>query len=326
MPQLARETPGSAQQPAVHDQRRADADLGRDMQEVLRGVVAEPQLGQRAEVGLVVHGQRESVGQQRAEVGVVPVEVGGADDGPGVAGHETGHGHREPRGPQALGRLGRPPGVSVRRVPRSPARGRGPGWLPCRTARARTSPRRSTAQTARWSTPTSAPIPAGPRPLTRERRTGTAHPAGPLGTQLLQEPGAYQLVHEGRHRGPGQTDAGGHRGTGQRPLGADSVHHPGQVAAAHALLGVGQRAPGTRPGGLVQRCGHASVSPHGRVSHGRRVSWAARSSSGAASESTPAILASAASSRSTGSSTGPAAVFQRRATAAGSSPVSRPAA
>ncbi len=90
-----------------------------------------------------------------------------------------------------------------------------------------------------------------------ERGAGAAHPAGPLGPQLLDQPRADEFVDERRHRGPGQPDPRRDGGPGQRPLGADGVQDAGEVAAAHALLGVGQRASGSRRVSLVQRCGHA---------------------------------------------------------------------
>lgn len=62
MPQLARETPCSPQQPPVHEHCRTDADLRRHMQEVAWGGVAEPEFREAAEVGLVVHGQRQLPG------------------------------------------------------------------------------------------------------------------------------------------------------------------------------------------------------------------------------------------------------------------------
>ncbi|GAA3243325.1 hypothetical protein GCM10020256_68000 [Streptomyces thermocoprophilus] len=97
----------------------------------------------------------------------------------------------------------------------------------------------------------------GPVPADGERGAGPAHAAGTLGAQLLQQPRPYELVDEGRHGGAGQPDTGGDRGPRQRALGTDGVHDPGQIAPAHALLGVGQRASRSRRAGLVQRCGHA---------------------------------------------------------------------
>jgi len=43
-------------------------------------------------------------------------------------------------------------------------------------------------------------------PADRERRAGSTHPAGAFRAEFLEQSGAYELVDEGRHRCPGQTD------------------------------------------------------------------------------------------------------------------------
>ncbi|GAA4955970.1 hypothetical protein GCM10023238_23240 [Streptomyces heliomycini] len=187
MAQLARETTVPVQQPSVHDDRGADADLGGHVEEVARGALAEPQFGQRAEVGLVGHGERQARREEVAEVRVEPAEVRGAHDGPGVARHQTRYGHGEPRRPQALGlHLGDDPLRQLGELPEH----RSGGAVPVRDVPHRPRPDPSAQVDRADREVVDADLGADPRgaaPADGERRAGTAHASGPLGSQFLQQ-------------------------------------------------------------------------------------------------------------------------------------------
>lgn len=186
MPQLARETVRSAQQPAVHHDRRTDTDLRRHVHEVARSTVAQPEFGERAEVGLVAHAQREVHGQQTAEVRVPPVEVRSTDDRARVPSHQTRHSDRQAGWPQPLvlglgddsahqlaefldHRCGRP--APIRAVPHRPG--------PHHAAQIDRADGEMVDADLR-------PDSGRTVPADGQRRAGAAHPAGPLGTEFLQ--------------------------------------------------------------------------------------------------------------------------------------------
>jgi hypothetical protein len=156
--------------------------------EVARRGLVEPEFGQSAEVRLVVHGQRDVLREQSAEVRVVPVEVGGAHHGPGVACHQAGHGDGESSGPQAfLGRLGddlpyQPGQFPQHRFGRPAAIGAVPHRPgPDLTAQIDSAHGEMVDAHLRTDTRRTAPAEC-------ERGAGSPHPPGPLGTQLIEEP------------------------------------------------------------------------------------------------------------------------------------------
>ena len=265
-------------------------------------------------------------GSGRPSGRVVPAEVRGADHRVWRRRHQTRHGHGEARARTALPAASASTSAHQRgELPPSTAAGGRPavGAVPHGAAHAG-SPRRSTAHTARWSTPISAPIPAGPRSLSARRRARAADPPPGARGPAPQQSRADQFVDQGGDGRPGQADVRRRRRRGRAaPRARDGVHDPGEVAAAHALLrwraGDG---PG-RPRAPVQRCGSR---PSGcRRLRSSLVGCRSRFLAPAAAprrrvprRSGPA----SSSSRSTASSTGPRAVSQRRATAAGPSPVS----
>ena len=175
--ELAAEPARAAEQRAVDDDARPDAQLARDVEEVAEAAPgALPQLGERAEVRLVLGADRErrpaeARAQQLGHVDVAPAEIG-RDEQAAVAVDEAGQrdhraGRQQPLLPAAR-RARRRPGRRGRRAPRR-ATGRG-----CRGARApggARCPSRSAARTARKSTPTSSPSPTTRRPLSS---TGSA--------------------------------------------------------------------------------------------------------------------------------------------------------
>ena len=96
VPDLAGEPARAGERLAVDDQAPADPDLAGEEQDVLRADGGAPaQLGQRAEVGLVGHGDRqrrpERVGQALGQRHVAPAEVRRHRDDAGVAAHDADH-------------------------------------------------------------------------------------------------------------------------------------------------------------------------------------------------------------------------------------------
>lgn len=224
----------------------------------MRRRTAEPQLRQGAEVRLVVHGQGQFRGEQGAEVGVVPVEVGGAYDGVRVARDQTGDGDREACRTQPFqfgltghvldegGEVGEHRPGCAAPVADAPHGTR--AYLTAQVDRAH-----------RKVVDTDLRPDAGRSPSAdRERGSGAAHPARTLGAQLVQKSRTDQLVHQRGHGGAGQADPGRHSGARQRALCGDRVHHPGEVAATHALLGVGEALTGAASGPFLS-CGECPL-------------------------------------------------------------------
>ena len=97
VPDLAREPAGAGERLAVDDQASADADLAGEEEDVLRADGGAPaQLGERAEVGLVGHGDRQrrppsAYGRTLGQRHVAPAEVRRHRHDAGVAAHDADH-------------------------------------------------------------------------------------------------------------------------------------------------------------------------------------------------------------------------------------------
>ncbi len=150
-----------------------------------RRVVVWSAVGQRAEVGLVLDGEGQGAGAVARGRGPGEPGARSAARQPRLGACTTVVEPRATRpGTATASPAGRSPSAAISSVTSASSadsrRSTGPGAL-CRfvaptAALARTRPRRSTAHTARWSTPISAPIPAGPRSLTASSLPGRPRP------------------------------------------------------------------------------------------------------------------------------------------------------
>ncbi|RPK88662.1 hypothetical protein EES46_16955 [Streptomyces sp. ADI98-10] len=248
MADLPGETVRPAQQLAVQDERAADPNLPGQIEEAAHVVQpAEPQLGQRREIGLVLRGDRQRrvagaqggqrVGEQLLRRDLVPAEVGGLPHR--AAGDEARQRQRRAHRAQLLfvRRLQGPRGD-----PGRPRQGLPGGGAPVVEV-------------------FGLPDPAGARQVHHAHRhvidvdlhaepgrTGAGHlergagaarvPAERL-ARLGEEPAVHQLLDERGHRGPGQPDPGGHPGTGRLAALALVPHgaqYQAQIVPSHGVL------------------------------------------------------------------------------------------
>lgn len=248
MPDLPGETVRTAQQFAAQDQCAADPDLPGQIEEAAHiPETAEPQLGQRREIGLVLRGDRQHrvagaqggqrVGEQLLGRDLVPAEVGGLPHR--SAGDETRQCQRRAHRTQLL---------LVRRL-------QGPRGDPGRPCQGLLGGRAPVVEVFGLPDPAGArqvhhahrdvidvdlhaePGRAGPGHL--ERGAGAAGLPAERLARLGEEPAVHQLLDERGHRGPGQPDPGGHPGPGRLaalalvPYGAE---YQAQIVPSHGVL------------------------------------------------------------------------------------------
>lgn len=248
MADLPGETVRPAQQFAVEDQRPADPDLAGQIEEAAYVVEpAEPQLGQRREIGLVLRGDRqhraaraqggEGVGEQFLRRDLVPAEVGRLPHRAG--GDQTGQRQRRAHRTQLL---------LVRRF-------QGPRGDPGRPLQGLLGGRAPVVEVLGLPDPAGAgqihhahrhvidvdlhaqPGRAGAGHL--ERGAGAARVPAERLARLGEEPAVHQLLDERGHRGPGQPDPGGHSGPGRLAALALVPHgaqYQAEIVPSHGVL------------------------------------------------------------------------------------------
>ncbi len=241
----------AAQQFAVDDDRAADADLPRQVQEgahLAEG--AEPQLGEGRRVGLVVGGDGqaggggpqggEGLGEEAFGGDLVPAEVGGLPDGP--AGDESGQGEPGPRRHEAEARRlvqgpggdARGPGQDLAGAGRAVVQALG---VPDAVGAGQVGDAGGDVVDVDLDAETGGPgvgrFQNGARP-SRLPAEGLA--------RLHEEPEVEELLDEGGDGGPGESDAGRDGGPGGLAGLVDGPQDEAQVVPAHSrLVGLGFR-------------------------------------------------------------------------------------
>ena len=204
---------------------------------------ALPELRERAEVRLVLGPQRERAARRAARASssgtddVGPAEVRG-DQQPAVAVDQPGQrddgagGQQAARPRRARERLARR-GRRDRRAPRRPA-GHGCRRRPARGGARRRA--RSSARTARKSTPISSPSPTTRAPAQLHRQRRAPDRAAQLELRLAHQPELDQLADQARHGRLVEPGLLRDRGARARTAVGHVAQHDAEVVAAHGAL------------------------------------------------------------------------------------------